>query len=104
MSSGPATSAYLRSGVDLDASESTREGIRALVESTRTALVHAGFGAFGGAFALPWARAGHRFRAAYGPAEKVPVEVRGSGPATRQLTNFFAPVLPFIWVNHSLGK
>jgi 5-deoxy-glucuronate isomerase len=45
----------------------------------------------GGAFALPSARAGRRFRAAYGPAEKVPVEVRGTGPATRQVTNFFAP-------------
>jgi phosphoribosylformylglycinamidine cyclo-ligase len=39
--------------VDLAASGSTKEGIRALVESTRTDLVHAGFGAFGGAFALP---------------------------------------------------
>jgi phosphoribosylformylglycinamidine cyclo-ligase len=48
-----ATSAYARSGVDLDASEATKEGIRALVESTRTELVHAGFGAFGGAFAIP---------------------------------------------------
>lgn len=45
----------------------------------------------GGTFALPSARAGRRFRAAYGPADKVPVEVRGSGAATRQLTNFFAP-------------
>jgi phosphoribosylformylglycinamidine cyclo-ligase len=56
MSGGSATSAvsaYARSGVDLDASEATKEGIRALVESTRTDLVHAGFGAFGGAFAIP---------------------------------------------------
>jgi 5-deoxy-glucuronate isomerase len=45
----------------------------------------------GSTFALPSARAGRRFRAAYGPADKVPVEVRGSGAATRQLTNFFAP-------------
>ena len=45
----------------------------------------------GGRFALPSARAGRRFRAAYGPAEQVPVEVRGSGAATRQVTNFFAP-------------
>jgi phosphoribosylformylglycinamidine cyclo-ligase len=52
--SGPAvTSAYARAGVDLDASEATKEGIRELVESTRTPLVHAGFGAFGGAFAIP---------------------------------------------------
>lgn len=45
----------------------------------------------GGQFALPSARAGRRFRPAYGPADRVPVEVRGTGPATRQLTNFFAP-------------
>ncbi|HWC06635.1 MAG TPA: 5-deoxy-glucuronate isomerase [Gemmatimonadota bacterium] len=45
----------------------------------------------GGAFALPSARARRRLRPAYGPADAVPVEVRGSGPATRQLTNFFAP-------------
>ncbi|HET6342290.1 MAG TPA: 5-deoxy-glucuronate isomerase [Gemmatimonadota bacterium] len=45
----------------------------------------------GGRFALPSARAGRRFRPAYGPADRVPVEVRGTGPATRQLTNFFAP-------------
>lgn len=46
---------------------------------------------WGGHFALPSARTGRRFRAAYGPAEDVSVEVRGTGPATRQLTNFFAP-------------
>ena len=57
MSGLPAPSAYARSGVDLDASEATKGGIRELVESTRTDLVHAGFGAFGGAFALP---AGYR--------------------------------------------
>jgi phosphoribosylformylglycinamidine cyclo-ligase len=51
--SGGVASAYARSGVDLHASESTKEGIRELVESTRTPLVHAGFGAFGGAFAIP---------------------------------------------------
>jgi 5-deoxy-glucuronate isomerase len=45
----------------------------------------------GGTFALPSARARRRLRPAYGPADAVPVEVRGSGAATRQLTNFFAP-------------
>lgn len=45
----------------------------------------------GGVFALPSARAGRRLPPAYGPAEAVPVEVRGTGAATRQLTNFFAP-------------
>lgn len=45
----------------------------------------------GGKFALPSARAERRFPAAYGAADAVPIEVRGAGPATRQLTNFFAP-------------
>ena len=45
----------------------------------------------GGEFALPSARARQRLAPAYGPAEKVPVEIRGAGGATRQLTNFCAP-------------
>ena len=46
----------------------------------------------GGRFALPSARAGDpKFPPSYGPAESVPVEVRGAGPATRQLNNFCAP-------------
>lgn len=45
----------------------------------------------GGEFALPSARARRRLKAAYGPADKVPVEIRGAGGATRQLTNFCAP-------------
>jgi 5-deoxy-glucuronate isomerase len=45
----------------------------------------------GASLALPSARAERRLAAAYGAAESVPVEVRGAGPATRQLNNFFAP-------------
>ncbi len=45
----------------------------------------------GGEFALPAARARARRAAAYGPAEAVPVEVRGAGRASRQVTNFCAP-------------
>lgn len=41
--------------------------------------------------ALPAARARRRLAPAYGPAEGVPVEVRGAGAATRQVTNFCAP-------------
>ncbi|MGH8875245.1 MAG: 5-deoxy-glucuronate isomerase [Acidimicrobiia bacterium] len=41
----------------------------------------------GGELALPTARATRRFEPAYLPAEAVPVEVRGSGPATRQVNN-----------------
>ena len=45
----------------------------------------------GGEFALPSARARRRLIPAYGPANEVPVEIRGAGAATRQLTNFCAP-------------
>jgi 5-deoxy-glucuronate isomerase len=41
--------------------------------------------------ALPSARCQTRRPAAYGAAEDVPVEVRGAGPATRQVTNFGVP-------------
>ncbi|GAB2954653.1 5-deoxy-glucuronate isomerase [Micromonospora polyrhachis] len=41
--------------------------------------------------ALPSARATRRLPARYGPAERVPVEIRGAGPATRQVNNFCAP-------------
>ncbi len=41
--------------------------------------------------ALPSARCENRLPARYGPAEAVPVEVRGAGPATRQVTNFGSP-------------
>jgi 5-deoxy-glucuronate isomerase len=47
--------------------------------------------AAGGRFALPGARAGRRLPPRYGPAEQVPVEIRGSGLATRQVNNFCAP-------------
>ncbi|MEC3976296.1 5-deoxy-glucuronate isomerase [Amycolatopsis sp. H20-H5] len=41
--------------------------------------------------ALPMARCTRRLDARYGPAENVPVEVRGAGQATRQVTNFGTP-------------
>ncbi|MBF6226905.1 5-deoxy-glucuronate isomerase [Nocardia abscessus] len=41
--------------------------------------------------ALPMARCGSRLEPRYGPAEQVPVEVRGAGSATRQVTNFGIP-------------
>ncbi len=44
-----------------------------------------------GRFALPSARATLRLPFRYGPAEEVPVEVRGAGQATRQVNNFCAP-------------
>ncbi len=45
----------------------------------------------GAEVALPSARCQTRRPPAYGAAEDVPVEVRGAGPATRQVTNFGVP-------------
>ena len=45
----------------------------------------------GGRFAVPSARCDRRFTARYGPAEHVPVELRGSGQASRQVNNFCTP-------------
>jgi 5-deoxy-glucuronate isomerase len=47
--------------------------------------------AAGGEFALASARARRRLEPRYGPAESVPVELRGAGDATRQVNNFCAP-------------
>ena len=47
--------------------------------------------AAGAEIALASARAERRFEAAYVPAAAVPVELRGAGQATRQVTNFLAP-------------
>ena len=47
--------------------------------------------AAGAELAIPSARCTTRLPARYGPADAVPVEVRGAGPATRQVTNFGAP-------------
>ncbi len=45
----------------------------------------------GAEIALPMALAEASLPARYGPAEEVPVEVRGAGPATRQVTSFGTP-------------
>ncbi|WP_017616024.1 5-deoxy-glucuronate isomerase [Nocardiopsis salina] len=45
----------------------------------------------GGRFALPSARCERRLEARYGPAEKVPVELRGAGQSSRQVNNFCTP-------------
>jgi 5-deoxy-glucuronate isomerase len=41
--------------------------------------------------AMPSARATRRFDPAYVPAGDIAIEVRGAGPATRQVTNFMSP-------------
>ena len=55
-------------------------GARVTVQSAR-----------GGRFALPNARATRRLDPRYGPAEEVPVEIRGAGRASRQINNFLEP-------------
>ncbi|ONI73013.1 5-deoxy-glucuronate isomerase [Actinosynnema sp. ALI-1.44] len=45
----------------------------------------------GAEVALPMARCTRRLAPKYGPAPEIPVEVRGSGNATRQVTNFGVP-------------
>jgi 5-deoxy-glucuronate isomerase len=45
----------------------------------------------GAELALASARAERRFEPAHIPATDVPVEIRGAGQATRQITNFLAP-------------
>jgi 5-deoxy-glucuronate isomerase len=47
--------------------------------------------ASGAEVALPSARAARRFDPACVPAGDVAVEIRGAGPATRQVTNFMSP-------------
>ena len=45
----------------------------------------------GGTFAVPSARCANKLQPRYGPAEEVPVELRGAGQASRQVNNFCAP-------------
>ncbi len=47
--------------------------------------------ASGGEVALCTARSDRRLPPKYGPADAVAVEIRGAGPATRQVTNFASP-------------
>ena len=45
----------------------------------------------GGLVAIAMARCDERLAARYGASEAIPVETRGAGPATRQVTNFMSP-------------
>jgi 5-deoxy-glucuronate isomerase len=45
----------------------------------------------GGEIAIATARCERRLAPRYGPADDVAVEIRGAGPATRQVTNFMSP-------------
>jgi 5-deoxy-glucuronate isomerase len=45
----------------------------------------------GGEVALPSAKCDRKLAAKYGPSKAVSVEIRGAGPASRQVTNFGSP-------------
>jgi len=45
----------------------------------------------GGTFAIPSARCDNKLPPRYGPAEGVPVELRGAGQSSRQVNNFCSP-------------
>jgi 5-deoxy-glucuronate isomerase len=47
--------------------------------------------AAGGEVAIATSKCDHRLTARYGSADNVAVELRGSGPATRQVNNFMSP-------------
>ena len=83
--------------VDVDGARFELAG-RTSVFAAVTDFVYAGRGSTvtvtspaGGRFALPAARCTRTLPARYGPASEVPVELRGAGPASRQVNNFCAP-------------
>ncbi len=45
----------------------------------------------GGEVAIATARCERRLQARYGSVDDIPIEIRGAGPATRQVTNFMSP-------------
>ena len=83
--------------VSIDGAEFHLDGRRTVFERV-TDFVYAPLGATvlmsspnGGDVAIASARCEHRLSARYGAAEDVSVEIRGAGPATRQVTNFLSP-------------
>jgi 5-deoxy-glucuronate isomerase len=70
---------------ELQGRESVFDAVTDFVYAPREAHVEI---AGEGRFALPAAPASRRLPARYGPAEDVPVELRGAGNASRQVNNF----------------
>ena len=64
-----------------------RQRLRRTCRATRPSTLTS---ADGGRFALTGARCSRRLPARYGPAESVPVELRGTGNCSRQVNNFGA--------------
>jgi 5-deoxy-glucuronate isomerase len=83
--------------VDVDGTSFRLEGRRSVFERV-TDFVYVPRGsevklsaADGGQLAIASARCERRLTARYGSTDDVRVEIRGAGPATRQVTNFFSP-------------
>lgn len=77
-------------GFDLRGRQSVFDRVSDLAYVPRDAAVSVSSEA-GGRFAVAGARCERRLAPAYLPADKIPVEVRGAGNATRQVTNFGVP-------------
>jgi 5-deoxy-glucuronate isomerase len=83
--------------VDIDGARFTLDG-RVSVFDRVTDFAYAPRGAevrlttsHGGEVALATARCQNRLTPRYGPADGVAIEIRGAGPATRQVSNFMSP-------------
>jgi 5-deoxy-glucuronate isomerase len=74
---------------ELRGRESVFSGVSDFAYLPRDAHAQIASGA-GGRFALAGAKCERRLPARYGPAPEVPVELRGSGPCSRQVNNFAA--------------
>ncbi|HUR74153.1 MAG TPA: 5-deoxy-glucuronate isomerase [Sporichthya sp.] len=77
-------------GFDLRGRQSVFDRVSDLAYVPRDATVSVS-SADGGRFAVAGARCERRLVPSYLPAENIPVEVRGAGNATRQVTNFGVP-------------
>jgi 5-deoxy-glucuronate isomerase len=84
-------------GVTIDGQQFTLDG-RISVFDRVTDFAYAPLGATvllssaaGGDVAIATSRCERRLTARYGPADAVAVELRGAGPATRQVNNFMSP-------------
>jgi 5-deoxy-glucuronate isomerase len=75
---------------ELTGRQSVFQRVSDLAYVPRDAMVEV-HSARGGRFAVAGARCERRLPPSYLPAEKIPVETRGAGNATRQVTNFGVP-------------
>jgi 5-deoxy-glucuronate isomerase len=88
--SGRATVTCEGKTFELPGRKSVFEGVTDFCYAPRDAIVTI-TAPDGGSFAIPAARCASKLDPRYGPAEDVPVELRGAGQASRQVNNFCAP-------------